>query len=343
MKTLAFFAVFAFFGILVYQRVRAIPSYTTFSDVFTVTAPTPTPFPFVEMTIPYLRTRQYVSSLGPRTIAYEKTTYTAYMTSFDSDGFKVNGLLTIPTSTPGSTRFPAIVFVHGFIPPSTYETQKNYYDYVDYLSRNGFVVFKIDLRGHGNSQGEAGGGYFSSDYIIDLLHARAALAASDFVNPKGIGLWGHSMAGNVLLRAFAARPEIPAVAIWAGAVYTYADQQEFGINDNSYRPPTDNTARQRRRGELRAAHGDFSPESLFWSQVAATNYLTDLRGAIEIHHAVDDTVVDIGYSRNLMKLLDRTSIPHQLFEYPSGGHNISGTSFTQAMNRTVEFFRTYLE
>ena len=43
-----------------------------------------------------------------------------------------------------------------------------------------------------------------------------------------------------------------------------------------------------------------------------------------------------------MTLLDKTNVPHELFEYPSGGHNISGTSFSIAMERTVAFFKKYL-
>ncbi len=65
-------------------------------------------------------------------------------------------------------------------------------------------------------------------------------------------------------------------------------------------------------------------------------------GALEIHHAVDDAVVSIEYSRNLSKLLDGTQLIHTLYEYPNGGHNIEGTSFTTAMQRTVEFYKKYL-
>ena len=93
----------------------------------------------------------------------------------------------------------------------------------------------------------------------------------------------------------------------------------------------------------KAAHnGDFSADSWFWKQVAVTDYLNDLKGAIQIHHAVDDAVVNIGYSRNLMKLLDGTHVPHELFEYPDGGHNIAGSSFTKAFERTVTFFKEKL-
>lgn len=305
-----------------------------------INQPTPTPIKFVEMTIPYLRARTYQSSLGALKKYTDTALYTSYLTNYTSDGLTINGLLTIPKGEV--KKHPAIVFVHGYIPPTLYRTTEKYVEYVDYLARNGFVVFKIDLRGHGSSEGDAGGGYYSSDYVIDTLNARAALAASDFVNPDTIGLWGHSMSGNVLMRAFAAAPEIPAVVIWAGAGYTYKDLTTYRISDNSYRPPVNNTERQRKRQELRDTYGEFNADIPFWRQVAVTDYLPELKGAIEIHHAVNDDVVSIDYSRNLIKLLDATNVIHQLYEYPSGGHNISGTSFSTAMSRTVAFFKKYL-
>jgi hypothetical protein len=36
--------------------------------------------------------------------------------------------------------------------------------YVDALARNGYIVFKSDYRGHGNSEGSAPGGYGSPAY-----------------------------------------------------------------------------------------------------------------------------------------------------------------------------------
>lgn len=302
----------------------------------------PTPMPFVEMTIPHLRERGYESVLGQRTRLSQTADYTSYTTSYTSDGLRVNGLLTIPAGEQPEGGWPAIVFVHGYIQPEAYRTTEKYVEYVNYLARNGFVVFKIDLRGHGDSEGEAGGGYYSSDYVIDTLNARAALASSGFVDPEAIGLWGHSMAGNVVMRAFAARPEIPAVVIWAGAGYTYTDLQTYRISDTSYRPPPQNTQRSRTRQLLRETYGEFTTGSPFWRQVAVTEYLADLKGAVEIHHAINDDVVSVEYSRNLMALLDETSVPHQLFEYQSGGHNIEGAAFSQAMQRTVEFYQKML-
>ena len=304
--------------------------------------PTPTQMPFAEMTIPFLRARSYSSTLDKRTIVGESEDYTSYLTSYPSDGFTIYGLLTIPTDKEPRGGWPAIIFLHGYIPPDQYNTLTQYASYVDYLARNKFVVFKIDLRGHGDSEGEPGGGYYGSDYIVDTLNAYTALQQSGFVNPQRIGLWGHSMAGNIVLRTLAAKPEIPAAVIWAGAVYSYEDMQRYGINDNSYRPPITDTQRQRRRQELFDTWGEFDPASPFWRTVAATNYLSDLKGAIQINHALDDAVVNIGYSRDLMQLFDHTSVPHELKEYPSGGHNITGAAFNVAMQNTVLFYTRYL-
>lgn len=280
--------------------------------------------------------------MGDRKRISDSGSYMSYTTSYDSDELTIYGLLTIPKGEMPLEGWPAIVFVHGYIPPAEYRTTSNYASYVDSLASNGFVVFKIDLRGHDQSEGEPGGAYYSSDYVIDTLNARAALQTVDFVNPKRIGLWGHSMAGNVVMRSLVARPEIPAVVMWAGAGYTYADLLAYRITDTSWRRPSESVERTRGRQALRETHGEFSADHPFWKQVAVTEYLSDIKGAIEIHHAVDDAVVNIEYSRNLIKLLDATSVAHTLYEYAGGGHNISGGYYSTAMSRTVEFFQKHL-
>ena len=306
----------------------------------------PTPFPFQEMTIPYLRAQKYQSKLGEMVTQSEgmNSPYSAFLTSYQSDGLRINGLLTKPNSEMPEGGFPAIVFVHGYIPPASYSTLgPQYSDYVDYLSRSGFVVFKIDLRGHGDSEGEPGGAYYSADYIADTLNAYSALQNSDFVNPESVGLWGHSMAGNVVLRSFVAKQDIPAIVIWSGAVYTYEDMRKYGIQDNSYQRPSEDSERARERDRMREVHGDPADGGEFWEMVAPTNYLSGISGAVQINHAIDDNVVNIGYSRDLNSILDKTDIPHELNEYQSGGHNITGISFNQAMNNTVKFFNRYLK
>ncbi len=307
-------------------------------------APTPSPSldPFASLTIPFLRQRDYRSQLNTRQEYARNGNYTSYLTSYDSDGLRIDGLLTIPQGERPSQGWPAIVFVHGYIPPEQYQTTQRYDAYVDYLAQNGFVVFKIDLRGHGNSEGVASGTYYSGDYIIDTLNARAALAASDLTTEDRIGLWGHSMAGNIVLRSMTVAQNVPAGVIWAGSVYTYEDFSQFDIMDDSYQPPDEGSERDRKREQLRARHGAFSPDDPFWRQVPPTNYLDSVTGALQLHHARNDTVVPVGYSRNLDEILDDTTLSHERYEYETGGHNIQSPAFGTAMQRTVEFFNAQL-
>ncbi|GIW57415.1 MAG: hypothetical protein KatS3mg083_360 [Candidatus Dojkabacteria bacterium] len=63
------------------------------------------------------------------------------------------------------------------------------------------------------------------------------------------------MAGNILLRSMAVKPDIPAIVIWAGAVYSYVDMQKYGIQDLSYRPPQNMSLLRSKRNELFKKYG----------------------------------------------------------------------------------------
>lgn len=306
--------------------------------------PTPTPFTYQEMTIPSLREKEYNSSLSQLNPVDENDAYISYETTYRSEGLTIHGWLTKPKGDMPKEGWPAIVFVHGYIPPKSYETRgQAYSSYVDYLARNGFVVFKIDLRGHGRSEGEPGGAYYSGDYVIDTLNAYTALQKHEFVNSKAVGMWGHSMAGNILLRSFAVKPDIPAVVIWGGAGFTYIDLNKYGITDNSFDPSQSSSTRMKKREQIRKLYGNPDLTHAFWKQLSPAGFLTELQGSLSLHHAQDDEVVTVNYSKDLNTLLEKTSVRHEYFEYPSGGHNISGENFILAMERTVIFYKNYLK
>jgi len=358
----AFLTLVVLIALVAYLRQsNSQPAKTIRNSIQTVVAPkflTPTPMPFHELTIPYLRQQTYQSHLGSFEQVAKNQNYTSYLTSYLSDGLKINGLLTVPSGAMPKDGWPAIVFVHGYIPPKQYATLERYADYVDYLASNGFVVFKIDLRGNGESQGEPTGAYYSSGYVVDTLNAYAALQSAHeaspsatpgqslvSINPNKIGLWGHSMAGNIVMRSWAVKRSIPAVVIWSGAGYTYTDLAKYKLHDPSFQPQpsSSDSATFRMRQQLQKIYGMPDLNNPFWHDLAPVSFLSEVTGAIQIDQAQDDEVVSPNYNRDLMKLLDKTSIQHSMYEYPTGGHNIDGTSFTQAMEHTVEFYKKYLE
>jgi len=271
--------------------------------------------------------------------------YSRYIASYESEGNKINGLLTIPFGDVPEGGFKAIVFNHGYIPPTVYRTTERYVAYVDELARAGFVVFKIDMRGHDESEGEPEGSYFSPGYTIDAISALKSLQKMDIIDPDGIGMWGHSMAGNLTLRAMLIEPDIKAGVIWAGAVYSYDDFIRYSISDPSYTPPVqppETPNRVRRSQEIMAAHGRPTLDVEYWRDVSLTEHIDLLENPVQLHHSKDDNVVNIGYSVDLSRILTENGKPHEFYEYEVGGHNIASPAFEEAMRRTVEFFRVNL-
>jgi dipeptidyl aminopeptidase/acylaminoacyl peptidase len=324
----------------------------TASPTFTITTtPTQTEVVFAvgeEITIEYLQQLEINGS----EITFEqqladRSNYHQHLVSYISEGNKIYGLLTIPFGEPPQGGFKAIVFNHGYIPPAAYQTTERYTAYVDYLARNGFVVFKIDYRGHGQSQGEPTGSYFSPGYTIDAITALKSLQMLDFIDPQGIGMWGHSMAGNLVLRAMLVEPQVKAGVIWAGAVYSYDDFAQYGITDNTYRPPatpeTEQTPSPRRRSrQIFDVYGRPDTSVDYWRAVSLTENIQYLNSPLQLHHALDDSVVNVAYSIDLAAVLQESGKDYEFFTYEGGGHNLTSPYFEQAMQRTVEFFRENL-
>ncbi len=312
------------------------------------------------ISINYLRSQKLDSPLFTvESTLNDGSNYSRYIISYLSQGYKVFGLLTVPKSEVPIGGFPALVFNHGYIPPSQYVTTEKYLAYVDSLARSGFVVLKIDMRGHGNSQGEATGSYFSSAYTIDALSALSSLQKFDKVNPNRIGMWGHSMAGNLVLRAMLVSDQVKAGVIWAGAVYSYQDFAKYRLNDGSYvrRPdlsPTPSPS-QTLDEQPKPENRELSPEvqrlrsnqevdlkNDFWSSISLTSNLQYLNAPLQIHHSKNDSVVNIGYSRDLVSELKVQGKKYDFHEYEGGGHNIESPYFEEAMKNTILFFKENL-
>lgn len=264
--------------------------------------------------------------------------YRRYIASYRSEGLKIYGLLTVPSGTRPRAGWPAIVFVHGYIPPAQYRTTERYGAYVDALARAGYIVFKIDLRGHGNSEGVASGAYWSPDYTIDTLNAFASLRRFPQANPERIGIWGHSMGGYLALRAMVVEPRIRVGVIWAGVVGTYEDLLYRWRRSPSAQIPA---GALRRRELFLARYGSPQSNPGFWASITAHNYLERV-GPIQLHHGLADTVVPVSFSQRLAQSLRTAGRPYEFFTYPGNDHNLS-QSFSLAMRRSVAYFDRYLK
>ena len=305
------------------------------------------------LSIEYMRQQTYPGSeITIEQILPAGTNYNQYIASYKSDGLKIYALLTVPQRDPSASpqddnkKYPVIVFNHGYIQPEQYRTTERYTAYVDAFARNGYIVFKSDYRGHGNSEGKAEGGYGSNAYTIDILNALSSMKKYKDADPERIGMWGHSMGGSITLRSMVISKDIKAGVIWAGVVASYPDL----LNNWRRRSPAQlmipgNTQPTNPRGwrnVLVQQYGEPEQNPAFWDSISANAYLKDISGPLQLHHAKTDTHVPFSFSEKLNEQLKNAAKPVEFYLYESDDHNLTN-SFDAAMERSIGFFDKYVK
>lgn len=268
--------------------------------------------------------------------------YKRYIVSYKSEGLKIFALLTVPNGEKPLGGWPVIVFNHGYIQPSQYRTTEKYIAYTNAFSKNGYIVFRSDYRGHGNSEGVAAGGYGSNDYTIDVLNAVASIKKYPDANPNKIGMWGHSMGGFITLRSMVVRNDIKAGVIWGGVVASYPDLLSRWRRNRPTPQVTLNPQRRSWRTQLTEEYGDPQANPEFWSSISANSYLADISGPLQLHHGTADTSVPLEFSEILEKQMQSANKEVELFTYNNDDHNIS-KSLSVALSRSVAFFDRFLK
>lgn len=279
----------------------------------------------------------------------EKTNHKEYVVSYLSDGFKIYALLTVPKGEAPAGGWPLIIFNHGSIPPAQYTTTGRYVAYVDYFARRGYVVLKSDYRGHGKSEGIPDGGWYAPTYVTDVLNGLSSVLRLPYVNAEKIGMWGHSLGGQITTSSMVVSEDIKVGVIWAGLSSTHDQLFEDWRNRRRRANPNPNpTAPSQygsgssRRDELIAQYGTWQENPEFWQSIASTSFLADLSGPIQLHHGTADERVPLIHSQDLKERIEKAGKTAELYEYPGADHNLS-QSFGTAMARSVAFFDQYLK
>ena len=130
-------------------------------------------------------------------------------------GVKLSGTLTLPKG-PGP--FPAVVLIAGSGPQARDENllgHKVFLVLADGLTRQGLAVLRYDKRGIGRSSGDAFAAT-TADFASDAAAAVACLRSRPDVDPRRVGLIGHSEGGEIAPMVAAKDPSLAFIVMMAG-------------------------------------------------------------------------------------------------------------------------------
>ena len=268
------------------------------------------------LSIPALRARRFPT---PEIRLHRATTrheaYTSYTMSYTSDDLRITGMATIPV---GGGPFPAVLLNHGYTLPVQFSTGEGTRVMAHTLAHLGYVTLATDYRGLGGSQDSTQLNVGARlDFVIDVLNLAAAAREFPEAQRGLIGMWGHSLGGELAVRAAAVDPWIGPVALWAPLSVWMDDLSDY------YGVPTSRSSSQ-----LRAA-------------LSAGNYLDRLTGPVDIHQGGADRVVNPAWASKLHAALQDANVASSLYVYPEVGHLLNAAAHSVVGN-TVDFFQRNL-
>ncbi len=279
--------------------------------------------------------------------------FDAHLVSYVSAGLKVHALVATPRIDKPSEGFPVLVANHGHHPdPPRYGITSDgvdwrpgdYYRAIpDLFTAMGFLVVMPDYRGHSDSEGfEFTEGMLESLYCTqDVLALVAALGDIADADLRNVFMWGHSMGGEVTLRALLATDVVKGASLWSsvgGDIWDqafYYSRYEDPLAADSAEHPKE--VIDRLHEDLAALDGPFA-----WEGGEPLHYLEHLTAPVIIHHAIGDRGAAYAWSARLAKELYLRSHPYEFHTYAGEDHLFNDADLEEAARRDGVFFRSLM-
>lgn len=267
-----------------------------------------------------LRKRDYESSqITTESTLSNNESYIGYIFSYLSDGLKIYGRMNVPV---GEGPFPVIILNHGYFNTSSFTSGDGTQTMADILARNGYLTLASDYRGFGKSENDGQGSRgHRPEYAIDVLNLIASVNTIDKADSSKIGMWGHSMGGEVALRSVEATDKIKALVLWAPTSGRVSDNARF-------------------YGGRRESQPSGNPDT---DGASPINYLRYISTPMSLHQGLSDAEVNPEWSKELNETLQKEGKTIEYFEHPGQDHNFRNLGWDVISKRTIEFFDKYLK
>ncbi|RPJ21176.1 MAG: alpha/beta fold hydrolase [Chloroflexi bacterium] len=310
------------------SEVTASPASTGSSPTPTLT-PSVTPAPYEPYTIDSLRGRTYGGgNIEIAEIMEDNDLFTRYLIRYPSDGLNIYGFANVPK---GSGPFPLIIGIHGFVDPASYETLDYTTEAIDIITQYGYIVIHPNLRGYPPS--DKGDNLFRVGMAVDVLNLIALIKSTAgpselFASaaPDSIGLWGHSMGGNIAMRVLTVSSDIKATVLYASLSGDESKNAQLLFNASP--DPTFQT-------ELTA-----SPA--FIERISPMHYYSNITSPIQLHHGTADQTVPLAWAEETCNAMTAAGVEIECIYYPEEDHTFRRRVADQFWGAMMNFYKIHL-
>jgi dipeptidyl aminopeptidase/acylaminoacyl peptidase len=244
-----------------------------------------------------------------------------------SDGLLIRGYLTIPAGA-SRTGLPLIVLPHG----GPWARDDQSFDWwAFFYAARGYLVYQPNFRGsdgYGAAFRRAGDGEWGRRMQQDITEGVESLISSGMVDRSRVCIVGGSYGGYAALAGATLTPDLYACAVSVNGVSSVGDL--IGSRAGPSREFWE--ARIGRLADRSALH-----------RVSPAHNAKNVKAAVLLIHAKDDTVVPVGQSRHMAKALALNRTPHELVELAGEDHWLSaGDTRTEMLRRSIEFIDRHI-
>jgi dipeptidyl aminopeptidase/acylaminoacyl peptidase len=302
-------------------------------------------------TIDALRARKFTNALRFERALDAGTSFTAYLVSYECSGLRLFAYVAVPRSDMPAGGYPVLVANHGTHPnPPRYgytaagvdSRPGDYYRSIPELfTARGFLVVMPDYRGHNSSEGgEYAKGFLASNYYAeDVLALLAALPTLERADVRNVFMWGHSLGGEVTLKALLATDRVRGASLWSTVggdiwdkAYRYSRRAAVDASYDSSDIAKDAVLELKKELESFGTQYD-------WRGSEPLRFLGYLRAPLILHHSLNDGGAAFEWSRRLAKELYLLGHRYEFYTYAGSDHFFQGQDMQQAADRDARFFR----
>lgn len=289
----------------------------------TLPIPTRTPNPLEKYTITAMRARAYgggIIQILEEIDDYAK--FTRYKFLYHSDGIPIYGFVNIPKA---EGRFPAIIAIHGNYKTGGYQLKPYSTIYADRIAEEGYIVFHPNMRNYGESG--KGDDRYRNGLATDILNLLALIKSQTGIvgplaklDPSHVGIWGHSIGGEVALRVITISNDVDATMLYAPM------SGDLLLNANYINA----------QDEL-----DTPPAMIpLISSQAAYSLITS---PIALYHGTADAIVPASWSINTCNLLTELGKQINCTFYQGAEHTFNGNYTAEFEQSYFDFFKRHLK